>query len=161
MQSQILLFTTISDDIILSLDQLRDDRVTISVVVGEIGTVVVPTPPRVAIDGSNKGGNSRWQPRGVTTRVVIRGGAPDSTRCSCGVNCGVQPRGVTTVSVLWSAPSSSRYRGANSGFGTLLESLSRCQPSSNHWVKTRVATALSPQQGGIVLGCMRVVRATS
>ena len=32
------------------------------------------------------------------------------------------------VSVLWSAPSSSRYRGANSGFGTLLESLSRCQP---------------------------------
>ena len=74
MQSQILLFTTISDDIILSLDQLRDDRVTISVVVGEIGTVVVPTPPRVAIDGSNKGGNSRWQPRGVTTRVVIRGG---------------------------------------------------------------------------------------
>jgi hypothetical protein len=182
MQSQILLFTTISDDIILSLDQLRDDRVTISVVVGEIGTVVslswcqpllvslswfkpgerlsvangwmwqypwckntgagrgtnpgekatcrnsrtarndsdqlgldpvvihvsqplleslaccgrprprvvivvqtgvrhpprvvivVSTPPRVVIDGSNKGGNSRWQPRGVTTRVVIRGG---------------------------------------------------------------------------------------
>jgi len=30
-----------------------------------------------------------------------------------------------------SAPSSSRYRGANSGFGTLLESLSRCQP----WVQ--------------------------
>ena len=35
--------------------------------------IVVPTPPRVAINGSNKGGNSRWQPRGVTTRVVIRG----------------------------------------------------------------------------------------
>ena len=32
------------------------------------------------------------------------------------------------VSVLGSAASSSHYRGANSGFGTLLESLSRCQP---------------------------------
>ena len=32
-------------------------------------TVAVPTPPRVAIDGSNKGGNSRWQPSGVTTRL--------------------------------------------------------------------------------------------
>ena len=58
---------------------------------------------------------------------------PDSTRCSC------------VVSVLWSAPSSSRYRGsnrssshcrgANPGFGTLLESLSWCQPRG---VTTRV-----------------------
>ena len=71
------------------------------------------------------------QPRGVTTRVVIRGGAPDSTRCSCGVCCGVQPRGVTTVSVLWSAPSSSRQ----SWFKPLLESLSWCQPRG---VTTRV-----------------------
>ena len=61
--------------------------------------------------------------------------APDSTRCSCGVCCGVQPRGVTTVSVLWSAPSSSHCRGANPGFGTLLESLSWCQPRG---VTTRV-----------------------
>jgi len=47
-------------------------------------------------------------------------------------------RSLFGVSVLWSAPSSSRYRGsnpssshcrgANPGFGTLLESLSWCQP---------------------------------
>jgi hypothetical protein len=36
------------------------------------------------------------QPRGVTTRVVIRGRRRTRTRCSCGVCCGVQPRGVTT-----------------------------------------------------------------
>ena len=51
------------------------------------------------------------------------GRPPTCSELAC---CGRPPPRV--VIVLCSAPSSSRYRGANSGFGTLLESLSRCQP---------------------------------
>ena len=54
------------------------------------------------------------QPRDCTLR-----GAASSCRNS------KTARNLRRVSVLGSAASSSRYRGANSGFGTLLESLSR------------------------------------
>ena len=48
-------------------------------------------------------------------------------------------RSLFGVSVLWSAPSSSRYRGASSGFGTLLESLSRCQLGVRHSPRVTIA----------------------
>ena len=50
------------------------------------------------------------------------------------------PRVVIVVQTRGSAPSSSRYRGTNPGFGGLLESLSWCQPllESLSWYKPGV-----------------------
>ena len=87
--------------------------------------IVVPTPPRVAIDGSNKGGN-----RGVRYNHVS------------------QPRGV-------------RY---NPELQPLVSELLSCWGGSacNHWVKTNPSCNCTlPPTGCIVLGCMRLVRATS
>jgi hypothetical protein len=140
-------------------DQLGLDRVVIH----------VSQPLLVSLSWFNPGVRyNHWvQPRGVrynhgvktrvaTTRVVIRGGPAPCAELACCVR--PPPR----VGNRGSNPSSSHCRGANPGFGTLLESLSwfkptrtRCSPVGGRVqtvgfnpvvVTTRVATALSPQQ---------------
>ena len=87
--------------------------------------------------GSRTGGK-------VTCRNSMR--PPDSTRCSCVVNT----RAVTTrVGVLGWWGSSSRASSDYSPTGL---------PSG---LKPELQLHSPPSQGGIVLGCMRVVRATS
>jgi len=94
--------------------------------------------------------------------------APDSTRCSCGVNCGVQPRGVTTRVVIRGRPAPCAELACcgrprprvvivvtTTGFNHWVQpravirgrrrTRTRCScvvttTGFNHWVKTRVVT---------------------
>ena len=99
-------------------------------------------------------------------RVSVLCSAPSSSHCR-GANpsgdrreCG-RPPTCSELACCGRRPSSSRYRGASSGFGPLLESLSRCRLGVRHSPRVTIAVPTRPRVTIVVRRPPRVAIAGS